>query len=473
MDTSAIDPGNHDAGNRGKAVQVTLSALEQAELDYEAGVAAIRSDDLDKAIDLLGKCLETMVGHYGEEAGECARVYLKYGSALFYKAQADSDVFGDSISAKAVRDKEEAARRAAEEEEDEDEDEGDDKGDDKGEEEIGGEDGGEEPEGSDMELAWDMLEVARKIYSKQPARTLEEGDTLSKLAEVSMEREDWARSIEDCEASLAIYRQLLPPIDRRIADVLFRMTLALENDKDVRAVQTCSETVAVFEMRLTHMRNVLAGNTEGNSATTRPDGSSAMGEVTREQAEREVTDLTEILADLREKEAELREQPPTKSGSSMQALKEACPELAAQLEGGIASLKQIFTAMAGGPAVPPATEEAGADASKENVQAEAAVAASAPAPVASVSIGFGAPAATVAGGKPVVVTDLGVVGRGRNRVTLQPVALPNGNTKEEPTAPVPKRRTLDDMMGGGDKTAIETSIGFGAPAEADAKKPKC
>ena len=65
-----------------------------ADAAYEAGIAAIRANDLESAIQFLGSSLENENEIFGEGSIEVAPTYLKYGCVLFWKAQEDNTVFG-------------------------------------------------------------------------------------------------------------------------------------------------------------------------------------------------------------------------------------------------------------------------------------------------------------------------------------------------------------------------------------------
>ena len=65
-----------------------------ADAAYKAGIAAIRANDLESAIQFLGSSLEIRNEIFGEGSIEVAPTYLKYGCVLFWKAQEDNTVFG-------------------------------------------------------------------------------------------------------------------------------------------------------------------------------------------------------------------------------------------------------------------------------------------------------------------------------------------------------------------------------------------
>lgn len=82
--------GSSAAGAAGPGVlAATQEKISQA--------LAIRDDDPERAVQLLGEVVEARVQAYGEHAYECASAYFHYGSALFEQAQAATDILGDPV----------------------------------------------------------------------------------------------------------------------------------------------------------------------------------------------------------------------------------------------------------------------------------------------------------------------------------------------------------------------------------------
>ena len=143
---------------------------------FDQGIAKIKANEMDNAIELLGKCLELRTAAFGENAIETAQAYHKYGCALFYKAQDENTVFG--ARAQEAADAKKEADAAANDASDEGEDVGDDDADDDASAENADApatddadaEEGEKEEGAqqdDMELAWEMIECARLIYETE------------------------------------------------------------------------------------------------------------------------------------------------------------------------------------------------------------------------------------------------------------------------------------------------------------------
>ena len=146
--------------------KVKETTAAEATALFDRGIAKIKANEMEEAIEALGKCLELRTAVFGEQAVETAQAYHKYGCALFYKAQDENTVFGARAQEAADAKKEADGEGAST-------DEGEDVGDDddaddaaadappEGSEEGKEEDGEQEGAQDDMELAWEMIEMAR------------------------------------------------------------------------------------------------------------------------------------------------------------------------------------------------------------------------------------------------------------------------------------------------------------------------
>jgi nuclear autoantigenic sperm protein len=81
---------------------------------------------------------------------------------------------------------------------------------------------------SNLELAWEMLDLARVIYEKQEGDEfkLKASGCYLKLGEVSLESDHPEDALKDLESCLNIRKALLKPNDRALAEVYYQMALA-------------------------------------------------------------------------------------------------------------------------------------------------------------------------------------------------------------------------------------------------------
>jgi tetratricopeptide (TPR) repeat protein len=166
----------------------------------DAGRELVKTKRYEDAVEHFGSMLEETCKKHGELDPACAPIYFEYGNCLLLKAEDDADVFGDSMQ------KEEGEDNEAEEE--------------------GGPAGGSAEEGAasnaeDLEVAWEMLEVARVIYSKQDSPVCEAAlaKVYSRLGDLSMETGNFQGSVDDYNKCLAVREKMLPKNNRSVADV--------------------------------------------------------------------------------------------------------------------------------------------------------------------------------------------------------------------------------------------------------------
>ncbi|CAL6374978.1 unnamed protein product [Bathycoccus prasinos] len=271
-----------------------------ADAAYKAGIAAIRANDLESAIQFLGSSLEIRNEIFGEGSIEVAPTYLKYGCVLFWKAQEDNTVFGANAPGGAggeagggddANTTKNAAATKEEEEKEQKEEEEEDDGEDANEE--GGEDEEDEEE-TDMELAWKLLENARLIYLEHFEATKANPDPEPLRKERRARTRfgsNFEAAIEDETKALQIYEKELSLDDRRIAAVLSNMSLAYQLlDRFKEALRTCQRGIAVLNARLKRLQE---------------DDLEDGGKENKERTE-EFETIRAVLGDFTEKEIELK-----------------------------------------------------------------------------------------------------------------------------------------------------------------------
>ncbi|PWA41679.1 acetyltransferase A, auxiliary subunit [Artemisia annua] len=399
-------------------------SLEYAEELMEKGYKASKEDDYAEATDCYSRALEIRAAHYGELAPECVRSYYKYGCALLYKAQEESDPLvsgavskkesaehGDKGSAKGAESGETSVSskgkegtstslKAVSEDGGDEEDQ---------EEDAEGTD--DEEDESDLDLAWKMLDVARAIAEKQPGDTMEKVDILSALAEVALEREDVETSLSDYLKALSMLERLAEPDSRHIAELNFRICLCLEiGQKGDEAIPYCQKAISVCKSRLQR----LAGELE-SSSSSKPSANPESGLLGRQSSSASQT--TDSVAD-KEKEIEI-----------LTGLSSELEKKLEDLQQSVANPSSILS------------EILGMVAAKANSGQTSVAAASASASASGMtssrmgtadSSGFESPTVSTAHTNSASgVTHLGVVGRGVKRVNMSSVATESTAAKKQ------------------------------------------
>jgi hypothetical protein len=251
-----------------------------------AGKRDLLISDPNAAVASLALACELLGTHYGETAFECGEAYYYYGLALLDLARLEAGVIenldgdGESEENSVEEDDEEQEEEAQQEVSPED-----------GEKEkvenetIGSEDKEanaakdqgdanevakeEEDDPSNLQLAWEMLELAKNILIKQAdsieivnAQDQENqklkddvesriSDTFQTLGELSIENENYPQAIEDLDACLKRRQRMMSDDSRCIAETHYQLGVAkgfnLEFDE---AVNSLDGAIHVLQSRI-------------------------------------------------------------------------------------------------------------------------------------------------------------------------------------------------------------------------------
>nr|ACG24569.1 TPR domain containing protein [Zea mays] len=402
--------------------------LERAQELFDRGSKAIEDEDFVDAVDCLSRALEIRASHYGELAPECASTYFKYGCALLYKAQEESDVLGnvpkslpneDSVKSTATKDDSGTSKVSGTNVEDAassekvDAEEGQnsngknqengngeverDDDDDDDDEKMGDE------EDNDLDLSWKMLDIARAIVEKSQDNTMEKVKIYSALAEVATEREDMDNSLSDYMKALSMLEHLVEPDHRRVVELNFRICLVYELVSKIGdAVSYCAKAISLCKSRIQSLKSskdALLAGIDGDASAAAAEGGSEKSAV-----EKELEQLTSILPDLEKKLEDLSEANPS---ADMDEMVKAIASRVTEVMPKAASFTSSQMA----------TSSNGFDSSVMST-------------------------AATTGSSGSTVTDLGVVGRGVKRASIKPISA-------EPAA---KKPALDSPSLQGDSS---------------------
>jgi len=160
---------------------------------------------------------------------------------------------------------------------------------------------------SSLQLAWEMLELAKQCLKKQadalPAddkkRPEVEGrlsETFMKLGEVSIESENYPQAIEDLNACLRRHQEHLPDDSRCIAEVHYQIGVALGFNLEFdKAVDSLQDAINVLEKRVKNLKE----KKESDNPSKKDDAF-----YTRE---REIDEIESLVPEIREKIADTRD----------------------------------------------------------------------------------------------------------------------------------------------------------------------
>lgn len=123
----------------------------------------------------------------------------------------------------------------------------------------------DEEEPSNLQLAWEMLELAKVVRTKQvETATAEEKlestqrlcDTLYVLGEVSLENENYQQAVEDLESCLKKRSETLAVDDRTLAETHYQLGIALGfHQKFEEAEESFKKAISVLELRVKNLKD--------------------------------------------------------------------------------------------------------------------------------------------------------------------------------------------------------------------------
>jgi len=337
-----------DENERAETIATGTSLLTSGKRHLLASSIPLAVSDLAQSCELLSKV-------FGETAVECAEAYYYYGRALLEVSRLESGVLGNALDgvdmeaeeaapggeadmvedpdkmtkdekleveekvAEALEENFENHDRIARTHSPVDEDEGEGESMDQDEEEKPVEEGEKEPAGktgeekpesmededpSNLQLAWEMFELAKVVYSKTGETATGDGKTesVSKLCdcylglgEVSLENENYTQAVADFTQCLVIRKANLPPDSRSIAEAHYQLGVAQALHGKYEDAESClSSAIEVLEARVANLRKM---ETSHNIA-------------------KEIADLEVLVAEIVEKISDHRTMEKSKAGDS-------------------------------------------------------------------------------------------------------------------------------------------------------------
>jgi len=241
--------------------------------------------DFPNAAESLAHACHFLASQYGETGVECADAYFHYGKALLEMGRMEAGVLGNALEGVPEEEDElniesiESSEKLTEDEKEDvgvkvmealeenfeiheekinelvsghskvdcEEDSSEDEDDMEDEEEVhhdametdkpSEEKSMEDEDPSNLERAWEILELAKNIYSKLAATPTAPNsqadnirklcDTLLALGEVSIENENYSQAVEDLSTCLEKRKDKLPEEMREIAETQYQLGVAL------------------------------------------------------------------------------------------------------------------------------------------------------------------------------------------------------------------------------------------------------
>lgn len=301
----------------------SIDVTEEAKKLIGTGNRHLVMGDVVSAVNVFQEACGMLAARYGDTAEECGEAFFLCGKSLLELARMENTVLGNALEGVPESEGEEKPEsqniESANNLDDDDDDDYD-------EDEANANEQEEEDVGN-LQLAWEMLEVAKFIYKRKENEEdqLMAAQAYLKLGEVSAESGNYPQALEDFQECLALQLKHLPPHSRLLAESHYHVATTLcYMDEYSQAIEHYNSSIKVIENRLAVLQKVIdaAEGTEGAAA---------------EKTEWE--ELKQLLPDITEKVADAKESQRTASVAS----------LAIQQTLGGASTSSAFPGENGGP----------------------------------------------------------------------------------------------------------------------------
>ncbi|CAH1112667.1 unnamed protein product [Psylliodes chrysocephalus] len=285
---------------------------------YAQGVRAYILQDFSSAVAALSQAIEMLVTEHKDDLHESlGDVYLYYGKSLLGLSRDESEALGDAVP----RNNEESS----EEDEIEEQPEGNENADNEAKESDLAEDdkqeksvepmesepketepttsngtANEEPscsngttaaegeeEPTDLQVAWEVLELAKKIFQKQGSSAKKcLADTLTVLGEVSLESENFESAINDINEGLAIQKDIFAKDSRTVAETYYKLGIAYSTNSQIE------EAVKSFDSSLEYLKNRIAHLEKQDDK--------------KDEIEEEIKEIKSLIPDIQEKITDMK-----------------------------------------------------------------------------------------------------------------------------------------------------------------------
>ncbi|XP_014915449.1 nuclear autoantigenic sperm protein isoform X5 [Poecilia latipinna] len=283
------------------AAETSGDVMEEAKKLIGTGKRHLVMGDVVSAVNVFQEACSMLAAKYGDTADECGEAFFLCGKSLLELARMENGVLGNALEGVPEESEEEEQPKNPNLESADNIDDDDD--DDDEDEENNAQDNEEEDVGN-LQLAWEMLEVAKVIFKRKESKDdqLMAAQAYLKLGEVSAETGNYPQALEDFQECLTLQLKLLPPHCRLLAETHYHVATTLVSmDQYNQAIQHYNSSVKVIETRLAMLQEVI---------------DAAAGDDAAVEERNELEELKQLLPEIREKVEDAKESQRTASAAS-------------------------------------------------------------------------------------------------------------------------------------------------------------
>ncbi|XP_024134195.1 nuclear autoantigenic sperm protein isoform X6 [Oryzias melastigma] len=313
------------------AADSSVDVMEEAKKLIGTGKRHLVMGDVVSAVNVFQDACSVLASKYGDTADECGEAVFLYGKSLLELARMENGVLGNALEGVPEESEEEeqpsnsnveSADNLDDDDDDDDDDDEDDDGEKNGQE-------NEEDDVGNLQLAWEMLEVAKLIYKRKEGKDdqLMAAQAHLKLGEVGAETGNYPQALEDFQECLSIQLRHLPPHSRLLAETHYHVATTLcYMDEYRQAIQHYNSSIEVIENRLSkpHFKriNVFLCAVDGFNlgslcaAMLQKVIDAAEGDDGAAEEKSELEELKQLLPEIREKVEDAKESLRTASAAS-------------------------------------------------------------------------------------------------------------------------------------------------------------
>lgn len=289
------------------AADSSVDVSEEAKKLIGTGNRHLVMGDVVSAVSVFQEACAMLAEKYGDTADECGEAFFLCGKALLELARMENTVLGNALEGVPEESSEEGEKQddskiesADNLDDDDDDDEDDEDEDAEGESKKES----EEDEVGNLQLAWEMLEVAKVIYKRKDSKEdqLMAAQIYLKLGEVGAESGNYSQALEDFNECLTLQLKRLPSHSRLLAETHYQLgTTYSYTAQYSQAIEHFSNSIKVIESRLAMLQEVI-DKAEGAEAA--------------KEEKSELEELKQLLPEITEKIEDAKESQRTAAAAS-------------------------------------------------------------------------------------------------------------------------------------------------------------